>query len=81
MWDEVALATEFVSKHTDIPEQNIAVTSNLWADLRLDSFDKLNMIMEIESFLERDISDADAMNVQTVLDLALLIRKTYGGAQ
>ena len=60
---------EIISGFSGGPKATITQRSNLTADLRLDSLDQLEILMEVEATFEVNIPDDEAERIVTVQDL------------
>ena len=64
---------EIICEFADVKPEDITEETNIRTDLALDSLSLLNLAVEIESEFELEVSDRDAMNLETVGDVLALI--------
>lgn len=64
---------EIICEFADVKPEDITEETNIRTDLALDSLSLLNLAVEIENEFELEISDRDAMNLETVGDVLALI--------
>ena len=66
---------EMLSKQMDIPEESITMESRLIEDLKADSLDVVELIMDLEQQYGIEIPDDDLPNIHTVGDIVNYINK------
>ena len=64
---------EIICEFADVKPEDITEETNIRTDLALDSRSLLNLAVEIENEFELEVSDRDAMNLETVGDVLALI--------
>ncbi|MGN0443617.1 MAG: phosphopantetheine-binding protein [Acutalibacteraceae bacterium] len=64
---------EIICEFADVKPEDITEETNIRTDLALDSLSLLNLAVEIENEFELEVSDRDAMNLETVGDVLALI--------
>lgn len=64
-----------IAKQLDIPEENITPESRLIDDLKADSLDVVELIMDLEQEYGIEIPDDDLPNIHTVGDIVKYIAK------
>ena len=64
---------EIICEFADVKREDITEETNIRTDLALDSLSLLNLAVEIENEFELEVSDRDAMNLETVGDVLALI--------
>ena len=64
-----------ISKQLDIPEENIALESKLIEDLKADSLDVVELIMDLEQEYGVEIPDDDLPGIRTVGDIVSFLSK------
>ncbi|MGN1348480.1 MAG: phosphopantetheine-binding protein [Acutalibacteraceae bacterium] len=64
---------EIICEFADVKPEDITEETNIRTDLALDSLSLLNLAVEIENEFELEVSDRDAMNLETVGDVMALI--------
>lgn len=65
--------TSVVSEVLNVPECDVTPEANFRTDLDAESLDLISIISELEEQFDRDISDDDAMTLQTVGDAVRFI--------
>ncbi len=65
--------TSVVSEVLNVPEDEVTPEANFREDLDAESLDLISIISELEEQFDRDISDDDAMSLQTVGDAVKFI--------
>ena len=58
-----------IARQLDIPEESITMESRLIEDLKADSLDIVELIMDLESEFDLQIPDEDLPKVATVQDI------------
>jgi len=58
---------------------NMTLNSSFSDDLGLDSLDQTELIMEVEEYIGKDISDEEAQELTTVGKLVDYVEKVVGG--
>jgi acyl carrier protein len=71
-----ASVKEALSKHLEIPLENIKDESNIRDDLGLDSFGMVELLFELEDAAGIKIPDGQMPDIRTVQDLVGFIHKT-----
>lgn len=66
---------EIISKQLDIPMENISMESKLIDDLKADSLDVVELIMDLEQEYEIEIPDDELPKIHTVGDIVGFIDK------
>ena len=66
---------EMLSRQMDIPEESITMESRLIEDLKADSLDVVELIMDLEQQYGIEIPDDDLPNIHTVGDIVNYINK------
>lgn len=64
---------EIICEFADVKPEDITEETNIRTDLAIDSLSLLNLAVEIENEFELEVSDRDAMNLETVGDVLALI--------
>lgn len=64
-----------IAKQLDIPEESITKESKLIEDLKADSLDVVELIMDLEQEYGVEIPDDDLPNIHTVGDIVKFIEK------
>ncbi len=64
-----------IAKQLDIPEENITMDSKLIEDLKADSLDVVELIMDLEQEYGVEIPDDDLPGIRTVGDIVKFIAK------
>lgn len=64
---------EIICEFADVKPEDITEETNIRTDLALDSLSLLNLAVEIENEFDLEVSDRDAMNLETVGDVIALI--------
>ncbi|HOF99993.1 MAG TPA: acyl carrier protein [Clostridia bacterium] len=64
-----------ISKQLDIPEENITLESKLIEDLKADSLDVVELIMDLEQEYGVEIPDDDLPGIRTVGDIVSFLSK------
>lgn len=67
---------EIILKVTDIDPRRIVPTAHLADDLKLDSLDRMEMVLGLEDEIGGAITDEEAANLKTVADVYALMEKT-----
>lgn len=64
---------ELICEFADVKPEEITEETNIRTDLALDSLSLLNLAVAIESEFSLEVSDEDAMKLETVADVMELI--------
>jgi acyl carrier protein len=64
-----------IAKQLDIPEENITEETRLIDDLKADSLDVVELIMDLEQEFNVEIPDDELPNIRTVADILGYIAK------
>jgi acyl carrier protein len=64
-----------IAKQLDIPEESITMESKLIEDLKADSLDVVELIMDLEQEYGVEIPDDDLPGIRTVGDIVKFIAK------
>lgn len=64
-----------IAKQLDIPEENITEESRLIEDLKADSLDVVELIMDLEQQYSVEIPDDDLPGIRTVGDIVKFLNK------
>ncbi len=64
-----------IAKQLDIPVENIQMESKLIDDLKADSLDVVELIMDLEQEYDIEIPDEELPNIKTVGDIVAFIDK------
>ena len=64
---------ELICEYADVKAEEISEDTNIKEDLALDSLSLLNLAIAIESEFGLEVSDEDAMKLETVADVMELI--------
>lgn len=64
---------ELICEYADVKAEEISEDTNIKEDLALDSLSLLNLAVAIESEFGLEVSDEDAMKLETVADVMELI--------
>ena len=64
-----------ISKQLDIPEDTITMESRLIEDLKADSLDVVELIMDLEQQYGVEIPDDDLPGIRTVGDIVQFVNK------
>ena len=64
-----------IARQLDIPEESITMESRLIEDLKADSLDVVELIMDLEQQYGIEIPDDDLQNIHTVGDIVNYINK------
>ena len=64
-----------IAKQLDIPEENITEESRLIEDLKADSLDVVELIMDLEQQYGVEIPDDDLPGIRTVGDIVKFLNK------
>lgn len=64
---------ELICEYADVKAEDITEETNIRTDLALDSLSLLNLAVAIESEFGLEVSDEDAMKLETVADVMDLI--------
>jgi acyl carrier protein len=70
---------KILADQTAHPMERILADTKL-SELRLDSLDNVEVVMDLEDVFDIDISDSEAEACRTVADLEALVRRKGGGA-
>ena len=65
--------TDIIIRYVDVPKESITADTMFFADLRMDSFEILNMICKMEEEFDVELPASDLKNIYTVGDLVLYI--------
>lgn len=66
---------ELICEYADVKAEEISEDTNIKEDLALDSLSLLNLAVAIESEFGLEVSDEDAMKLETVADIMKLIEE------
>lgn len=66
---------ELICEYADVKAEDITAETNIRKDLALDSLSLLNLAVAIEAEFSLEVSDEDAMKLETVADIMELIEK------
>lgn len=64
---------ELICEYADVKKEDITEETNIRTDLALDSLSLLNLAVAIESEFGLEVSDEDAMKLETVANVMELI--------
>ncbi len=64
-----------IAKQLDIPAENITIESKLIEDLKADSLDVVELIMDLEQEYGVEIPDDDLPGIRTVGDIVKFVKK------
>lgn len=67
---------ELICEYADVNAEEITEETNIRNDLALDSLSLLNLAVAIESEFGLEVSDEDAMKLETVADIITIIEKS-----
>ncbi len=68
-----------IAKQLDIPEESITMESKLIEDLKADSLDVVELIMDLEQQYGVEIPDDDLPSIRTVGDIVKYLNKLSNG--
>ncbi len=66
---------ELLAKQMDIPEETITMESRLDEDLKADSLDLVELVMDLEQEYGMQIPEEDLPNIHTVGDIVRILNK------
>ncbi|WP_459130179.1 acyl carrier protein [Guggenheimella bovis] len=70
------IVRRIISEQMDVPEDNITLETRLIEDLKADSIDAAEMLINIESELNIRVPDEAIVNVKTVGDIMEFLEKS-----
>ncbi len=64
---------KLLAEHFDISKDTVKLESNLFDDLGADSFDSIELVLELENNFDIEVLDEEIDNIQTVQDILDLV--------